>query len=80
MIDFLSIIDLWQDIDKSYKLIWVNEIYLFKEVNSFKKQLIDTSEIYDTRIQSQTDNINMSAILERLIVQLQDQVFKKSVR
>ena len=80
MVDFLSIIDLWQDIDKSYKLIWVNEIYLFKEVNSFKKQLIDTSEIYDTRIQSQTDNINMSAILERLIVQLQDQVFKKSVR
>ena len=80
MVDFLSIIDLWQDIDKSYKLIWVNEIYLFKEVNSFKKQLIDTSEIYDTRIQSQTDNINMSAILERLIVQLQNQVFKKSVR
>ena len=80
MVDFLSIIDLWQDIDKSYKLIWVNEIYLFKEVNSFKKQLVDTSEIYDTRIQSQTDKINMSAILERLIVQLQDQVFKKSVR
>ena len=74
MVDFLSIIDVWQDTDKSYKLIWVNEIFLFKEVNSFKKQLVDTFEIDHSRIQSQTDNINISAILERLIVQLQDQV------
>ena len=34
----------------------------FKEVNFFKKQLLET------------DNINISSILERLIVQLQDQV------
>ena len=46
----------------------------FKEVNSFKKQLLETSEIDPSRIQSQTDNINISSILERLIVQLQDQV------
>ena len=46
----------------------------FKEVNSFKKQLLETSEIDPTRIQSQTDNINITSILERLIVQLQDQV------
>ena len=38
----------------------------FKEVNSFKKQLLETSEIDPTRIQSQTDNINISSILERL--------------
>ena len=46
----------------------------FKEVNSFKKKLLETSEIDPTRIQSQTDNINITSILERLIVQLQDQV------
>ena len=46
----------------------------FKEVNSFKKQLLETSEIDPTRIQSQTDNINITSILERLIVQLQDQI------
>ena len=45
----------------------------FKEVNSFKKQLLETSEIDPNRIQSQIDN-NISSILERLIVQLQDQV------
>ena len=45
-----------------------------KEVNSFKKQLLETSEIDPTQIQSQTDNINISSILERLIAQLQDQV------
>ena len=46
----------------------------FKEVNSFKKQLLETSEIDPARIQSQTDNIIISSILDRLIVQLQDQV------
>ena len=46
----------------------------FKEVNSFKKQLLETSEIDPTRIQSQIDNINITSILERLIVQLQDQI------
>ena len=46
----------------------------FKEVNSFKKQLLETSEIDSTRVQSKTDNINIKSILERLIVQLQDQV------
>ena len=45
----------------------------FKEVNSLKKQLLETSEIDPNRIQSQIDN-NISSILERLIVQLQDQV------
>ena len=49
-------------------------ILFFKEVNPFKKQLLETSEIDPTRIQSQTDNINITSILERLIVQLQDQV------
>ena len=53
---------------------WVNEIFFFKEVNSFKKQLLETSEIDPTWIQSQIDNINISRILQRLIVQLQDQV------
>ena len=43
-----------------------------KEVNSFKKQLLETSEIDATRIQSQTDNINKLSILERFIVQLQN--------
>ena len=47
---------------------------LFKGLNSFKKQLLETPEIDPTEIQSQTDNINISCILERLIVQLQDQV------
>ena len=46
----------------------------FKEVDSFKKQLLKTSEIDPTRIQSQTDNIIISMALKRLIVQLQDQV------
>ena len=46
----------------------------FKEVNSFKKKLLETSEIDPTQIQSQTNNINISSILERLIEQLQDQV------
>ena len=45
----------------------------FKEVDSFKKQLLKTSEIDPTRIQSQTDNI-ISMALKRLIVQLQDEV------
>ena len=49
-------------------------IIFFKEVNSFKKQLLETSEFDPARIQSQTDNINIASILERLIVQLQDQV------
>ena len=46
----------------------------FKEINSFNKQLLETFEIDPTRMQSQTDNINISSILERLIVQLEDQV------
>ena len=46
----------------------------FKEVNSFKEQLLETIETDPTHIQSQTDNINITSILERLIVQLQDQV------
>ena len=46
----------------------------FKEVNSFKKQLLETSEIDPTGTQSHTNNINISSISERLIVQLQDQV------
>ena len=45
-----------------------------KEVNSFKRQLLETSEIDPAGIQSKTDNINMSSILEKVIVQLQDQV------
>ena len=44
------------------------------EVNSFKKQLLETSEIGPTRLQSQADNTNISSVLERLIAQLQDQV------
>ena len=48
--------------------------YFFKEINSFKKQLLKTSEIDPTRIQSQTDNIIISMALKRLIIQLQDQV------
>ena len=47
----------------------------FKEVSSFKKQLLEKSEIDPIRIQSQTDNINITSILERLIVQLREQVF-----
>ena len=39
-----------------------------------KKQLLETSEIDPARIKSQTDNITIASILERLIVQLQDQV------
>ena len=45
----------------------------FKEVNSFKRQLLEASKIDPTRIQSQADN-NISSILKGLIVQLQDQV------
>ena len=63
----------------NFKNLMINEFEsmkysFFKEVNSFKKQLLETSEIDPTRIQSQTDNINITSILERLIVQLQDQV------
>ena len=47
---------------------------IFKEVDSFKKQLLKRSEIDPTRIQSQTDNIIISMALKRLIVQLQVQV------
>ena len=47
---------------------------LFKEVNSFKKQLLETSEIDPTREQAQADNINILSILEMLVVQLQAQV------
>ena len=63
----------------NFKNLMINEFEsmkysFFKEVNSFKKQLLETSEIDPTRIQSQTDNINITSILERLIVQLQDQI------
>ena len=59
------------------KNLMINEFesmkYSFsKEVHSFKKQLLETSEIDATRIQSQTDNINKLSILERFIVQLQN--------
>ena len=62
----------------NFKNIMINEFEsmtysFFNEVNSFKKQLLETSEIDPTRIRSQTDNINITSILERLIVQLQDQ-------
>ena len=40
----------------------------FKEVNSFKKQLLETSEIFPTRIQSQTDNITLTKKLVRFTV------------
>ena len=49
-------------------------ILFFKKVNSFNKQLLETSEIDPIRMQSQTDNINISSIIERIVVQLQDQV------
>ena len=52
----------------------MNLSQFFKEVNPFKKQLLETSETDPTRIQSQIGNINISSILERLIIQLQDQV------
>ena len=39
-----------------------------------KKQLLKTSEIDPARIQSQTDNINVSSILERLVLQLRDEI------
>ena len=63
----------------NFKNLMINEFEsmkysFFKEVNSFKKQLLETSEIDPARIQSQTDNITIASILERLIVQLQDQV------
>ena len=59
----------------NFKNLMINKFesmkYSFlKEVNSFKEQLLETSEIGPTRIQSQTDNISISSILERLIVQL----------
>ena len=63
----------------NFKSLMINEFESikyssFKEVNSFKKQLLETSEIDPTQIQSQTENINTSSILERLIAQLQNQV------
>ena len=63
----------------NFKNLMINEFEsmkysFFKEVNSFKKQLLETSEIDLTQIESQTENINTSSILERLIAQLQDQV------
>ena len=63
----------------NFKNLMINEFdsmkhYFFKEVNCFKKQLLEISEIDPTRIQSQTDNINITSILERFIVQLSDQV------
>ena len=63
----------------NFKSLLINEFESikyssFKEVNSFKKQLLETSEIDPTQIQSQTENINTSSILETLIAQLQNQV------
>ena len=63
----------------NFKSLMINEFESikyssFKEVNSFKKQLLETSEIDPTQIQSQTENINTSSVLERLIAQLQNQV------
>ena len=63
----------------NFKNLMINEFKsikcsFFKEVNSFKRQLLETSKIDPTRIQSQADNINISSILKGLIVQLQDQV------
>ena len=63
----------------NFKNLMINEsesmkYSFFREINSFKKQLLETFEIDPTRIQSQTDNINISGILERLIVQQEDQV------
>ena len=63
----------------NFKNLMINEFesmkyFFFKEVNSLKYQLLETSENDPTRIQSQTDNINITSILERLIAQLQDQV------
>ena len=48
----------------NFESLMINEFeslkyYFFKEVNSFKKQLLEISEIDPTRIQSQTDNINI---------------------
>ena len=63
----------------NFKNLMINEFEsmkysFFKEANCFKMQLLETSEIDPTQSQSQTDNINISSILERLIVQWQDQV------
>ena len=44
-------------------------IFFFNEVNSFKNQLLETSEIVPIRLQSETDNINTSGISERLSFQ-----------
>ena len=62
----------------NFKNLMINEFKsikcsFFKEVNSFKRQLLEASKIDSTRIQSQADN-NISSILKGLIVQLQDQV------
>ena len=46
--------------------------YLFKELNSFKKQLLETSGIDPSRIQWQPGNINVTA--------RPSFYFKKSVR
>ena len=59
--------------DKDYLKENFNNLFL-REVNSFKSQLLKTSEISPTRTQSQTSNINVSSILERLIIQLQGQI------
>ena len=63
----------------NFKNLMINEFEsmkysFYKEVNSFKKQLWEKSEFDPTRTQSQTDNICISSVLERLINQLQDQV------
>ena len=63
----------------NFKNILTNEIEsmkfsFYKELNSFKNQLLETSDIGSTRLQSQTDNINTSNILERLVNLLQGQV------
>ena len=42
----------------------------YKELTSFKNQLLQTSDIVPTWLHSQTDNINKSNILERLIIYL----------
>ena len=57
----------------NFKSLMISEFesmkyYFFKQLNSFKKQLPEVSEIDLTWIQSQTDNINISNILERLTV------------
>lgn len=56
----------------SFKSFMINEsmkYFFFNEVNSFKNQLLETSEIVPIRLQSETDNINTSGISERLSFQ-----------